>query len=214
MDKRVKKLALQLILPLVGGAAAGTLLVSGSDAAVHKKLLFASGAGAGACGTSALVLYARSRRLRFQRYAGVQMVQSSSAVASPTKPPSYSYDRAPVNIPCDRQVVPPRLEISVRRSEGIVVVIATNFASKNSRKVLRKKLKEIQPVTWEGQAAQEDPPSRLLQRAGTFPVSLSEQDFEEEVAQKLLAIGFHFNGGRDEVTLENPAIPDWFVVAL
>ncbi|MDX1987050.1 MAG: hypothetical protein SFV17_10195 [Candidatus Obscuribacter sp.] len=172
---------------------------------MQKRLLFASGAGAGASGTSALVLYARNRRRKFKRQPGLaQKVEAVSAVTPPQRPPSFSV-KLPVDIPCDRQVAPPRLEISVRGSEGIVVVIATNFASKNSRKVLRKKLKEIHPVTWEEQAAQEEPPSKLLKLTGTFPVSLSEQDFEEEVALKLLALGAHYNG-KDSM--------DWFVVAL
>lgn len=213
MDKRVKKLALQLLLPLIGGAAASALLLSGSDAAVHKKLLFASGAGAGASGTSALVLYAGNRRRKLKRQLGsAQKVKAWSAVNPPPRLPSPSV-KLPAVVPCDRPVAPPRIEISVRRSEGLVVVIASNFSSKNSRKVLRRKLNEIQPVTWAEQANLDEPPAKVLKRAGTFSVSLSEQDFEE-VAVKLLALGFHFNGGRDEVTVVSPAIPDWFVVVL
>jgi hypothetical protein len=205
MNRRVTKLAFQLLLPLIGGAAIGHLALHRPDDHFAKTAAGALAAGTAATGAAVLVLGANNRRRKLKTGIGSHQLPTKAATTSSSLPQSpVTQIRSLFNDSSSSRSALPnetatasgaerkQVLISVNRTTRIVRVWAHGFSAEEFP-ALRRRLESVS-VNWSKEKRQA--PS-LVQCRGEFAPD-TEEDFENGVAVPLLALGSVYNGRGSE----------------
>lgn len=231
MNPRVIKLAIQLLVPFIGGATIAQLAVNRPDDQLAKAGL-ALGTGAAATGAAVLVLGAKNRRWKSKRVIGAHslpvtagkasVVSGSTPLIRPeilpegkitdallhaTEPATSSHFGGSASTISQDATVggahTKKVLIDVNRQKSVVRLWAHDF-SPEEFSAFRLELEAV-PINWTSE--KRHTPSLVCCRGEFAPCT--DENFENRVAVPLLALGSVYNGrGSAE------EVASWFTLQL